>query len=80
MHWKMPSTEVVCCIYLLTLLTNVCEEANSVAPTGAVWVYTDQEASKAFEQTKKSRPVKRNTLMKKEFFVTQADKQFYNSH
>ena len=32
MHLKMPSAEVVCCIYLLTLLTNVVVVANSVAP------------------------------------------------
>ena len=30
MHMKMLSAKVVCCIHLLTILTNVSEEANSV--------------------------------------------------
>ena len=62
MHLKMTSAEVICCIYLLTLLTNVSVEANSVepdqtAPVGAVWsgsTLSDQEASKTFQQTTKA--------------------------
>ena len=41
-RWIGGRAKVICCIYLLTLLTNVSMEANSVdqdqtAPVGAVW-------------------------------------------
>ena len=58
MHLKMLSVQVICCIYLLTLLTNVSIEANSVdpdqtAPVRLLWVYTvcDLVASKTFQTT-----------------------------
>ena len=52
----------VCCKYLLTLLTNLSIEGNSVdsaetAPIGPVWsgsTLFDQEASRTFRQTTKS--------------------------
>ena len=62
MHLEMPSTQVVCCIYFLTLMSNVSVEANSVdadqtAFTGAFWsgsTLFDQDASKTFQQTTKA--------------------------
>ena len=32
MHLEMSSAQVICCVYLLTLLTNASVEANSVVP------------------------------------------------
>ena len=58
----MLSAVVFCCILLLTLLTNLSTEGNSVdpdqaAPNGAVWsgsTLFEKEVSKTFRQTTKA--------------------------
>ena len=57
MHLKMLPAYAICCIYLLSLLTNVSIEADSVDPyRTAVWSRSTlfaKEASKTFQQAKK---------------------------
>ena len=53
MKLKLSSANVVCFIYLLTLLTNVSIEANSVDPDQTAPTLFDQKASEIFQQTTK---------------------------
>ena len=57
MHLKMLPAYVVCCIYLLSLFTNVSIEANSVDPYQTAVCFRStlfaKEASKTFQQMTK---------------------------
>ena len=54
MHRKMLSADIICCIYLLTLLTNVSIEANRVdLDQTALGLHYLPEASYTIQQTTK---------------------------